>query len=149
MIKIIQHILLKIPVGINQKIYTQFKEVLPLLMAPPVSNSREVATVKVKSGKFNNLVAYSKALWSNAAAQLSWKTRQADMMSGRDWNRNTVFFTFESGKRLSLPILQFLELALPNNLPLRILSDCSHKLKLKFTCDQLCLRSWYHYQYMR
>lgn len=70
-------------------------------------------------------------------------------MSGRDWNRHTVFFTFESGKWLNLPTLQFLELAVPNNLTLMMLSDCSCKLKLKFTCDKLCLWSWYHYQHMR
>lgn len=66
-IKIIQHILLKIPVGIKQKIYIEFKEVLPLLRVPLASNSREVATVKVKHGNFNNLVVYSKALGINAA----------------------------------------------------------------------------------
>lgn len=66
-IKTIQHTLLKIPVGIKQKIYTEFKEVLPLLRAPLLSNSREVATVKVKSGNFNHLVVYSKALGTNAA----------------------------------------------------------------------------------
>lgn len=44
--------MLKIPVGKKQKIYTQSKEVLPLLRVPPVSNSREAAAVKSQEWKF-------------------------------------------------------------------------------------------------
>lgn len=62
------------------------------------------------------------------------------MTSGRDWNRNTAFFTFESGKWLNLPTLQFLELAVPNNLPLMMLSDCSCKLKTQIHLWQVIFK---------